>query len=92
MGIIQCPKNYNFWYILAYAGIDPVMDAEKYSYDEVTERLAVDVTQAELDAALAQYDHEAWLKELVQIKNPMTEEQQRLIDLELAVASILGGA
>lgn len=86
MAKIQCPKEYNYWYILANAGIDPVKDVERYSYDETTEELSADVTQLQLEQALAQYDHQAWLNELEQLNKTREEQlEQRIDELELFI-------
>ena len=75
MAKIQCPKDYNYWYILNYAGIDGSIETEKYHYDAENEELSADVNQDILDNALNQYNHDAWLQELEQIKNPRKKEQ-----------------
>ncbi|AKL96615.1 hypothetical protein CACET_c31710 [Clostridium aceticum] len=85
MAKIQCPKDYNYWYILKNAGIDPVKDSEKYSYDEEREELSAQVNQEVLENALNQYDHQAWLKELAEIQNPKSEIE--LLRLEQAQAN-----
>lgn len=75
MASIQCPKDYNYWYILSYAGLDPSNGVGRYTYDEENETLTADVPQETLDNALNQYDHQAWLRELDEINNPKTKEQ-----------------
>lgn len=75
MASLNIPNDYNWWYILSYAGVDPATDQDKYSYDATSEVLTVDVVQDKLDRALAQYDHQAWLRELEEIDNPKTKEQ-----------------
>lgn len=90
MAKIKCPKDYNYWYILSYAGIDPSSETERYDYSEKKEELVVDVSQDDLNQALERYDHQAWLKELEQIKNPRTKEQileDRVNELELFILS-----
>ena len=85
---INCPKDYNYWYILSYAGIDPANETEKYSYNEEKEELYADVSQEVLQQALEQYNHQAWLKELEQINNPKTKEEileERINELEMYI-------
>lgn len=84
---INCPKDYNWWYILANAGIDPVLNKDKYSYDEKAEILTVDVSQDILDKALAEYDHDTWLKELEQLSKKRTKEDY-LLDLDFRLSLV----
>lgn len=72
---INVPSDYNWWYILSYAGVDPTVETDKYSYDKEKEILTADVSQEVLNNALEQYDHEAWLRELEEINNPKIKEQ-----------------
>lgn len=82
MAKIQCPSDYNYWYILSYAGVEPSKEIKKYDYNEEKEELTVDIPQEELDKAFEKYNHESWLKELEQINNPKSESeiQQEIIN------------
>lgn len=94
MSKIQIPIDYNYWYILANAGIDPVLQKDRYDYNEVTEELTVDVPQTELENAFNQYDHESWLIELEKNKNSKTETellQQKVAQLEQIIDTMLTG-
>ena len=89
MAKIQCPRDYNYWYILSYAGIDPSKEINKYDYDEEKEELTVDIPQEALDKALEQYDHQAWLMELGKINNPKNKEQVLEERLQIAEDALL---
>lgn len=90
MASLNIPNDYNWWYILSYAGVDPTTDQDKYSYDATSEVLTVDVAQDKLDRALAQYDHQAWLQELQRINAP--SEIERLEAVEMAMLEmVIGG-
>lgn len=82
MAIIHCPKDYNSWYILANVGIDPIKETDRYSYDKDSEELTADVAQEQLEQALTQYDHEAWLEELKEINNPVSLEERNRADID----------
>lgn len=90
MASLNIPNDYNWWYILAYAGIDPVNDTDRYSYDTETEELTTDTTQERLEQAFSQYDHQAWLQELQRINAP--SEIERLEAVEMAMLEmVIGG-
>lgn len=82
MAKINCPRNYNYWYILSHASIDPSLETDRYSYDDEKEELTADVSKEELEKAFENYDHQAWLKELEQINNQKSESemQQEIIN------------
>lgn len=89
MAKIQCPNDYNYWYILADAGVDPSVELEKYKYNEEQAELTVDVSQDVLNLALEKYDHQAWLAELDSINNPKSkleiqQETTNMLGQELA--------
>lgn len=89
MAKIDCPREYNYWYILANIGIDPSIEIDRYQYDEEKEELFADVTQEKLDNALEQYDHQAWLRELEGINNPKSKEQVLEGRLQIAEDALL---
>ncbi|AKL95027.1 hypothetical protein CACET_c15780 [Clostridium aceticum] len=90
MAKIQCPRDYNYWYILSYAGVDPSKENNRWTYDEEKEELIAEVEQETLDNALNQYDHQAWLKELDKINNPKTKEQILEERLKITEDALLG--
>ena len=89
MAKIKIQKDYNYWLILSYAGIDPALETDRYAFNEESEELTADVTQEELNNALSSYDHQAWLMELEEINNPKSKEQVLEERLQIAEDALL---
>lgn len=65
--IIITNPDYNIWHILKLAGVDPIIPGKTYTFENG--KLSVPgVSQETLENALANYDHEAWLRELSEFK------------------------
>lgn len=92
MAKLQINPEYNWWAILANAGIDP-KENDKYTYEDGTLTVP-SITQEELNQALANYDHAAFLADMQSVRQRQIAQDpnQRLADIEAAIAALLGGA
>lgn len=89
MAQITFDKEFNYWDILVELDIQP-NETEKYAYselDEVATLIVHDVTQQQLDNALAAYDHDAFLARLPK-EHPTLDVQIELLGMQLSIEKL----
>lgn len=89
MAQITFNEEYNFWGILVSVGVQPSeTDTYEYEAQDSTATLIVhDVTQKQLDDALAAYDHDAFLASLPKA-HPTLDEQIELLGMQLSIEKL----